>query len=150
MKREHKPNAPFAEKEDHIVDIPENRVKYFGTTGKMLLPGTVSVAALLREIPVGKLTTISQMGKALAVRNSVQGTCPITLKKALLAAYCEEGDSLPWWRTVGTGGRPLTSFPGGIDGQAARLIGEGHRIAGDGEMKQAVEGYREFLHDFNK
>jgi hypothetical protein len=33
----------MAQQEDIIVDIPENRVKFFGTTGKMLLPSVSTV-----------------------------------------------------------------------------------------------------------
>jgi hypothetical protein len=36
---------------DLIVDIPAERIKFFGTTGKMLLPCPATVAALIEQIP---------------------------------------------------------------------------------------------------
>ena len=43
--------------EDVIVEIPQNRVKFFGTTGKMLLPSLSTIAALIKKIPAHKLIT---------------------------------------------------------------------------------------------
>ena len=37
-------------RKDLIVEIPESRVKFFGRTGKMLLPSPATVAALIKEI----------------------------------------------------------------------------------------------------
>ena len=38
-------------KEDAIVDIPEDRLRFFGGAGKMLLPGPATVAALIEKVP---------------------------------------------------------------------------------------------------
>ena len=37
--------------QDVIVDIPPNRVRYFGTTGKMLLPSAAAIARCDRYHP---------------------------------------------------------------------------------------------------
>ena len=44
--------------EDAIVDIPENRLRYFGGPGKMLLPSPATIAALIEKIPENKLVTL--------------------------------------------------------------------------------------------
>ena len=36
--------------EDAIVDIPEDRLRFFGGAGKMLLPGRATVAALIEKV----------------------------------------------------------------------------------------------------
>jgi len=43
--------------EDQIVDIPKERLKFFGGPGKMLLPGPATVAALIKRVPEHKLVT---------------------------------------------------------------------------------------------
>ncbi|MBO0777997.1 MAG: hypothetical protein J2P37_04135, partial [Ktedonobacteraceae bacterium] len=43
--------------EDAIVDIPENRIRFFGTSGKMLLPSPATVETLIEKIPERQLMT---------------------------------------------------------------------------------------------
>jgi len=50
----------MASPEDQIVDIPKERLKFFGGPGKMLLPGPATVAALIKRIPKHKLLTTNQ------------------------------------------------------------------------------------------
>src|SRR5437868_13382738 len=71
--------------EDAIVDIPENRVKFFGGTGKMLLPSAATVAALIKKIPEHKLITTNFLCQELTHQFEVRGTCPVTTQKALQA-----------------------------------------------------------------
>ena len=65
---------------DSIVDIPEERVKFFGTTGKMLLPSAATVAAVIDKIPAYKLLTTSHLRERLTRQFNVEGTCPVTKK----------------------------------------------------------------------
>ncbi len=51
--------------EDVIVDIAEDRVKFFGGTGKMLLPSPATVAALIKKIPKRNLITTNLLCKEL-------------------------------------------------------------------------------------
>jgi hypothetical protein len=71
--------------EDVIVDIPPNRIKFFGGPGKMLCPGPATVAAVLRKVPQHKLITTNLITKKLTSQFKVQGTCPVTTQKALQA-----------------------------------------------------------------
>ena len=68
--------------EDVIVDIPKDRVKFFGGTGKMLLPSPATVAALIKKIPKRKLVTTNLLCKELTDQFKVRGTCPVTTQKA--------------------------------------------------------------------
>ena len=67
--------------EDVIVDIPKDRVKFFGGTGKMLLPSPATVAALIKKIPKRKLITTNLLCKELTDQFKVRGTCPVTTQK---------------------------------------------------------------------
>jgi hypothetical protein len=67
--------------EDVIVDIPKDRVKFFGGTGKMLLPGSATVAALIKKIPKRKLITTNLLCKELTVNSRCEGFVPLRPKK---------------------------------------------------------------------
>ena len=114
--------------EDVIVDIPQNRVKFFGTTGKMLLPSAATIAVLLSQIPASKLLTTVQLRQRLTAQFKVAGTCPVTTRKALQALAQDADGRVPYWRVVNQNGSLITTYPGGVTGQAARLQAEGFVI----------------------
>jgi alkylated DNA nucleotide flippase Atl1 len=114
--------------EDWIVDISEARQKFFGCTGKMLLPGTATVAALVRKIPAGRLISSDVLRKALASKFNVQVTCPVTTQKTLQAIARGPDKTMPCWRVVKKNGELLAVFPGGVEAQASRLAAEGFPI----------------------
>lgn len=130
--------------QDAVVEIPVNRVKFFGTTGRMLLPGTATVAALVREIPERRVTTTDLLRRELARRFGVEAVCPITTRKALLAVARDTAADAPYWRVLNVGGALNTGYPGGIDGHAARLRAEGFEIDATGR-KHTVVGLNERL-----
>jgi hypothetical protein len=130
--------------EDLIVEIPENRRKFFGGAGKMLLPSSATVAAMIEKIPEHKLITTSLLCKELSERFKVRGTCPVTTQKAL-QEIAHDGDyQCPYWRVVNTSGGLIARFPGGVGGQAALLRKEGFAI--DEKQKvPKVKGFSESL-----
>src|SRR5690606_14519793 len=107
--------------QDRIVDIPDNRVRYFGTRGKMLLPSPATVATLIRKIPERKLLTTDLLRRELAQQFEVEGVCPITTQKALKAVAHDAGESAAYWRVIKKDGGLFASFPGGVEDQATRL-----------------------------
>ena len=130
--------------EDLIVEIPENRLKFFGGTGKMLLPSPTTVAALIKEIPEHKLITTRILCKELTDQFKVRGTCPVTTQKALQEIAHDSANECPYWRVVNTSGGLIARFPGGVGGQAALLRKEGFAI--DTKQKvPKVKGFRESL-----
>ena len=118
----------MTEQEDIIVDIPPDRVKFFGTTGKMLLPSAATIAALLTQIPPAKLLTTGQLRQKLTEQFNVQGTCPVTTKKALQTIVQDASCSAPYWRVVNQNGSLISAYPGGTARQAVLLQDEGFTI----------------------
>src|SRR5579884_1352885 len=86
--------------EDAIVDIPENRIRYFGTSGKMLLPCPRTIAALISRIPEHQLVTTDLLRKMLTDQFEVQGTCPVTTKKALQTVAHNSSNQVAYWRVI--------------------------------------------------
>jgi alkylated DNA nucleotide flippase Atl1 len=134
--------------EDLIVEIPENRLKFFGGAGKMLLPSPATVAAVIKEIPKHKLITTSLLCKELAQQFKVRGTCPVTTQRALQEIAHDSANECPYWRVVNASGGLIARFPGGVEGQAALLRKEGFAI----DTKQKVpkiKGFSESLVRFD-
>ena len=130
--------------EDVIVDIPENRIRYFGGSGKMLLPSPATVAALIQEIPANKLLTTELLRQKLTDQFNVQGTCPVTTQKALQAIAHNSSKSVAYWRIVNKNGGLIAKFPGGVEGHAALLRQEGYTIDTKGKIPKVKE-FRENL-----
>src|ERR1700693_2298124 len=126
--------------EDLIVEIPENRLKFFGGAGKMLLPSPATVAALIEKIPEHKLITTSLLCKELTQQFKVRGTCPVTTQKALQEIPHASANECSYWRLVNASGGLIARFPGGTKGQAALLRKEGFAI----DTKQKVPKVKDF------
>jgi alkylated DNA nucleotide flippase Atl1 len=132
------------QQKDAIVDIPENRVKYFGRSGKMLLPCPATVEALIQKIPENKLMTTGLLLKTLTEQFDVEGVCPVTTQKALRAIANDPSRNVAYWRVVKKNGELFAAFPGGVEGHADRLRREGFTI--DTQEKAAkVKNFRENL-----
>lgn len=113
---------------DVIVDIPAERVKFFGTTGKMLLPCPATVAALIEQIPTDQLMTTDRLLQQLTAQFDVQGTCPVTTKKAIKALANDPTQKIAYWRVVNKNGGLVANYPGGVEGHAAQLRAAGFTI----------------------
>ena len=133
--------------EDAIVDIPENRIRFFGTSGKMLLPCPATVAALIRSIPEHQLMTTELLRKMLTDQFKVQGTCPVTTKKALQAVAHNSSNEVAYWRVIKKNGELMASFPGGLEGHAALLRQEGFTIDTEGKQPK-IKAFAEYLTHF--
>lgn len=114
--------------DSQIVDIPENRVKYFGCSGKMLLPGPATVAGLIEHIPEHQLLTTDLLRKMLTEQFKVQGTCPVTTRKSLQTVAHDGSKQVAYWRVINANGTLIAHFPGGVEEQAALLRKEGFTI----------------------
>lgn len=131
-----------------LVDDPQGR-------GKMLIPRPLDVDALIREIPKGKLVTVTQIRERLAAAHRADLTCPLTtgIFIRIAAEAAEEDitrgkkDMTPYWRVIKEDGSLNEKFPGGTEAQAARLREEGHSILpGKGKKPPRVQYSRESLH----
>ncbi|MCA9874689.1 MAG: MGMT family protein [Anaerolineales bacterium] len=130
--------------EDHIVDIKESQLRYFGGPGKMLLPSQETVAALLAEIPERQLLTTDLLRKTLAARFQVQGTCPVTTKKALKAIANNPNTAVAYWRVIKQNGELMNYYPGGVKEHVRCLQQEGFAIDDSGKAPR-VENYKASL-----
>jgi hypothetical protein len=135
-------------REDAIVDIPENRIRFFGTSGKMLLPSPATIEALIKRIPRHQLVTTDLLRKTLADQFNVQGTCPVTTQKALQTVARDSSNQVAYWRVIKKNGELIASFPGGREGHAALLRKEGFTIDTKGKQPK-IEAFTEHLTHFD-
>ncbi len=116
------------------------------------IPAPREVDELMRKVPRGKLTTINHLRTALALRHGASIACPITTgifaRIAAEAAAEEEAEGkrkiTPYWRTLKGSGELNPKYPGGCEGQKARLTEEGHTVNQKGR-KFVVDGYEKHL-----
>ena len=134
--------------EDLIVEIPENRVKFFGGTGKMLLPSPATVAGLVKKIPEHKLITTNLLCKELTDQFKVRGTCPVTTQRALQVISYDSNKNVAYWRVINSNGGLIARFSGGAEGQAALLRKEGFAIDTKGKVPK-VKNFRQSLVRFD-
>jgi alkylated DNA nucleotide flippase Atl1 len=131
-------------KEDAIVDIPKDRLRFFGGAGKMLLPSPATVAALIEKVPAGKVITTNLLRQQLAQQFNVQGTCPVMTQKSLQAVAHDPGNEVAYWRVIKANGGLFTRFPGGAEGQGESLGKEGFALDRKGKTPK-VKDFRENL-----
>ena len=132
---------------DEIVDIPPHRVRYFGRTGKMLLPSPTTIANIIKRIPTSKLLTTDLLRQELTEQFRVQGTCPVTTKNSLNFLANNAPDDVAYWRVIRPTGALMANYPGGIEDHAVRLKDEGFTIDTNGKSPK-VKNFRESLVHF--
>ena len=118
--------------------------------GTMVIPAPMEVNEIMRSVPKGKVTTISEIRASLARKHRVDFECPITTGIfawiAANAAAETQADGAkcvtPWWRTLKTGGELNPKYPGGIEAQTKLLKAEGHEIVlGKGKKPPMVKDF---------
>ncbi len=114
--------------EDVITDISKAREKFFGCSGKMLLPSYQTVEALLKQIPQHQLATTEWIQRTLAAQFNVQVTCPVATRKALQAIAKDSSSNLSFWRVVKKNGELMAIYPGATAMQAEQLTQQGFEI----------------------
>ncbi|GLV55704.1 hypothetical protein KDH_25480 [Dictyobacter sp. S3.2.2.5] len=132
--------------EDLIVDIPEDRVRFFGGTGKMLLPCPATIEAQIMKIPEHSLLTTNLLCKMLTAQFNVQGTCPITTKSSLRAVAQGTQNNVAYWRVVTKNGGLMSGFPGGVEEQAANLRKEGFTVDTSGKTPRVQNFTAHLVH----
>ncbi|MBO0777996.1 MAG: MGMT family protein, partial [Ktedonobacteraceae bacterium] len=75
---------------------------------------------------------------------NVQGTCPVTTRKALQTVASSSCKQVAYWRIIKKNGELFTHFPGGVEGQAALLRKEGFTIDTQGK-KPKVKAFTQHL-----
>jgi len=136
-----------------VEPITNNMSKKWGE-GTVVIPAPIEVDEIMRNVPRGKLITIDQIRKKLAVKHKASIGCPLTTgifawvsaHAANEAALEGKTDITPYWRTLKTGGLINEKYPGGINYQKQLLENEGHKIIQKG-MKYYVLDYEKYLVD---
>jgi hypothetical protein len=128
--------------QDEIVPIPEHRVKFFGTRGKMLLPSPNTVATAIVKIPASKVITTNLLRQHLLEQFEVDAVCPVTTKKALSAIAKDPDNVAPYWRVINQNGNVISNLPNA----AEKLRADGVTIAADGKK---VANYKAMLTGLN-
>lgn len=118
-----------------VVNIPPKMQKNFGR-GKMVVPGPLTVDALIRRVKKGRLITPRLIRQTLARQFKADTCCPLTTGIFIrLSAEAAEEDRragkkrvTPFWRVVTDEGLLIDKFPGGAVSQAKVLEKEGLQI----------------------
>jgi alkylated DNA nucleotide flippase Atl1 len=134
-----------------VVTITEKMRKAWGE-GTIVVPAPREDDEIMKQVPKGKLVTINRIRQVVGERHGATIGCPLTVgifaRIAAGAAMEEEAESkkkiTPYWRTLKSGGELNPKYPGGIEGQKARLEQEGHRVIQKG-TRHLVEGYENAL-----
>jgi hypothetical protein len=124
--------------EPRLVAVPPKMAR-FGR-GMMLIPTPMLVDKILRQVPRGRLVTVSEVRRKLARDFSADVTCPLTTGIFVrIAAEAAEEDRAngrkritPYWRVVRENGGLNPKFPGAEVEQARRLRGEGLTVSKQG------------------
>jgi alkylated DNA nucleotide flippase Atl1 len=130
-----------------IEPISDRMSKKWGR-GTMVTPAPAEVDEIMWMVPQGKLITIGRIQEMIARKHEADVTCPVmTGMSAWIAAQAAADDEAegrnkvtPYWRTLKTDGELNPKYPGGIEGQKARLEAEGHRVVRKGS-KHIVQNY---------
>jgi alkylated DNA nucleotide flippase Atl1 len=109
--------------------------------GRFVIPAPREVAALMGQVPRGRVVTINELRAALARKHRTDFACPITTgifswiaaHAAAEAAAAGRKRITPFWRTLKAGGEINPKYPGGVQENARRLRAEGHCIEPKGK-----------------
>ena len=123
--------------------------KYGGE--RMFFAPPLAYDAAMRQVPFGRLITVSDIRAHFARENGADFTDPITagifVSIAAWASSQRATDETPWWRTLKANGELNPKYPGGAEAQARLLEAEGHRIVRRGRtnIRYYVEDYERAL-----
>lgn len=129
-----------------VVKIEGKMTTRWGT-GTVVIPNPRDVDRLMKKVPRGKLITINEMRLFFAARNKATIGCPITTgifawlaaNRAQELANQGKKGTVPYWRTLKTGGEINPKYPGGLERQKELLEAEGHRVIQKGKRWRVAD-----------
>lgn len=118
----------------------------------IVIPSPKEVNEMMAKVPKGKLITIGEMRRTIALKHKADIGCPLTcgifswIAANAAAEKAAEGKKkiTPYWRTLKKDGEINSKYPGGIKDQKERLESEGHKVIQKGK-KFVVENYEKYL-----
>lgn len=136
-----------------ITDVASIK-KYGGDT--MYFAPPLTYDQIMKQIPIGMLTTVGEIRSYLAKKNNADFTDPITagifVSIVAWASHQRKDDVTPYWRTLKANGELNPKFPGGVALQKQALEEEGHCIIQKGRVniRYYVKDYEEKLYQFDE
>jgi alkylated DNA nucleotide flippase Atl1 len=140
------------EKEPHVVSPIPAGFPGAKDHDSMVVSTPREVDALLKEVPAGRLVTLTDIRVHLAQRHGADMACPVStaIFANIAAAAAEEMRDqgmtaiTPYWRMIKPDGTLNPKFPGGVEAQQQKLEAEGFTIRLSKKGYSVVD-YREFL-----
>ncbi len=134
-----------------VVVLKENAQKHLQAS-TMAIPSPMEVYDIMARVPKGKLITIEEIRKIIALKHKADIGCPLTCGIfswiAAHAAVEEAAEGkrmiMPYWRTLKTNGVLNPKYPGGIEEQKRYLKAEGYSLVQKGQ-KYVVVNYEKYL-----
>lgn len=121
--------------------------KYGGD--KMYFAPPLAYDAVMRRIPLGKLTTVGCIREFFARQSGADFTEPITagifVSIAAWASFQRKEDKTPYWRTLRANGELNPKYPGGVEAQRERLEQEGHTV-----LRRGRKNFTYYVKDYEK
>jgi len=106
------------------------------TGNSVVIAPPLSVDAIMKSVPLGKLITLEGICRELARRYNTEYCCTLTtgifVTIAANAAEETKGNN-PYWRTLKNNGELNPKYPGGTEKQREMLEKEGHVIINKGK-----------------
>lgn len=136
-----------------IVNDEKTIKKYGGN--KMFFAPPLFYDELIKQVPKGKLTTVSELRNVLARVNDADFTEPMTagifVQIVAWASYQRNENKTPFWRVLKSDGELNSKFPDACVLQKQLLEQEGFVIVEKGKMnkKYYVKDYENFLFEFD-
>lgn len=104
---------------------------------------------VMKQVPFGKVLTISAIREYFARRGGADFTEPITagifVSIAAWASFQRAKDETPYWRTLKANGELNAKYPGGVQAQKMKLEREGHTV-----LQRGRTNIRYFVKDYEK
>lgn len=130
-----------------VVTEPATIEKYGGT--RMYFAPPMDYDRIMKQIPVGKLTTVGALRAYFAEKNGADFTEPITagifVSIAAWASFQRQEDLTPYWRTLKAGGELNPKYPGGVEAQREKLEAEGHAV-----IQKGRKNFRYYVKDYEQ
>ena len=110
------------------------------------------VLEIMKQVPKGKLITISEICKKVAKQHSVEGCCSLTTGIFIMtaanaaeeAARDRKSLNIPYWRTLKSGGFLNPKYPGGQEAHKILLEQEGYNVIQKGK-NFLIQDFQEYL-----
>jgi len=118
----------------------------------VILVNPSEILPYMQAVPPGKLSTITEICKAIAARHNVKGCCSLTIGIFIMTIanavveMQQEGVYIyvPYWRTIKADGSLNPKYPGGIEAHKSLLESEGYPIMKKGKQYY-VRNFAQFL-----